>query len=726
MKGLPMQQIAPFRTGFSDAGDAAQIARSPSVINLAELPGILWRRRRMIVAAAALTLTMALLFSLLSSPSYIASVRLLIDPRGLQVIDRELTPRAPASEINLAVVESQMRVLSSDGVFRSVIENLKLRDDTEFTGKSGIRAQVRSLIPLLAKKEAADPSNEVLTELRKVIKAERLQNSFIVDVFVTTQDAEKSARIANEIAAVYTSSETSNRESLAMRTSDSLTGRLTELKNKVRAAEEAVERYKRQNNIVITGGTTGSSTGSSTINGTAGALFSDQELAQLNQQLSQVRTLAAQSAARADQIERVLRSGASPDSIAEAVQSPTIAQLRVRLSMAQQQFAALAVDLLPSHPSMVAARARVADAASQIRSELDRIARAARADLERARASERELSASLDRAKRERSITDQARVQLRELEREADASRTIYESFLVRAREIGEQKSVDPTNARVISPAIAPNDPKGLRTSLLLPLALFAGLALGTLLALAREHLDPIVRTGRQIENAVRLPVLAELPIVSSRTAHHGLEDLFTGGPNGPAARSMRQLRASLPSAGALGGPRRVLVTAVGDQTGKSTLALNLALAAAANGEHVLLVDGDLIDRQLTSSRMPHAKLSLADVLDDRAKLEDAVLLDPSGLVLMLASTSRGKEPSRVSEPAIHRLLREKCQNFDLVVIDGGRIGQDNLSNIYSSAVDDIVPVARCNSTRKEEITAAISRLGANAEKVRGIAMIAG
>ncbi len=719
-----MQQVAPSSAAFGDAAEAGRSGRSASMINLAEIPGVVWRRRRWILATALLTLLLAVLYAAVSSPTYVAGVRLLIDPRGLQVIDRDLTPRARDSEINLAVVESQMRVLSSDSVYKQVIANLKLTDDPEFTGKRGLKAHLRALLPRLSRKPEAEPAIEVLTELRKAIKADRLQNSFIVDVFVTTEDADKSARIANEIAAVYTSSETSNREGLAMRTSDSLTSRLAELRNKLRTTEDAVENYKRQNNIVITGGTTTSASGGTTISGVGGTLFSDQELTQLNQQLAQARTLSTQAAARVEQIERVLRSGASPDSIIEAVQSQTIAQLRVRLSMAQQQAAALGVDLLPSHPSMVAARARVSDAASQIRAELDRIARAARADLERARAGERELATSLDNAKRQRGVTDQARVQLRELEREADANRTIYESFLVRAREIGEQKSVDPTNARVISPAVAPVEPKGLRTTMLLPLALIAGLLLGSILALAREHLDPVVHTSRHVEQVSGMQVLAQLPITSTRKSHHVLEDLITGDPDGEAARAMRQLRASLPSAGPLGGPRRVLVTAVGDPTGKSTLALNLALAAARNGEQVLLIDGDLVSRQLTSICMPNAESSLGDVLEDRIPLDDAILSDKTGHIFTLAAAKADGEPSRMSEPAVHRLLRERCQNYDLVVIDGGRIGQDNLTNVFSSAVDDVLPVARYNSSEKNEIATAIARLGPNAGKVRGIAMI--
>lgn len=723
-----MLQIAQSSNGLGGLGDAQRPSPGPSVVNLAELVAILGRRRSLILRTMLAALIVVFAYWMLVKPTFVSSARLLIDPRGLQVVDRDLTPRGQGGEINLAVVESQMRVLTSDNVLMRVVQKLDLRNDPEFSANRGISGWIKSRMPEFLRRPMTEAEGLVLVlaEFRKSIKADRLQNSFIVDLSVTTEDRDKSARIANEIASVYTDTEITNREQLAMRTSDSLAGRLSELKTKVRAAEEAVERYKRQNNIVMTGGATGGLAGTATSPGvnTGGSLFSDQELAQLNQQLAQVRTQAAQAQARAEQIERVLRAGGSPDSIAEAVQSPTISQLRVRLSVAQQQVASLSADLMPGHPSMVAARARVADVNNEIRAELGRIARAARADLERARASERELSSSLDRSKLQRGQTDQARVQLRELEREADASRMIYEAFLVRARELGEQKSVDPTNARVISPAVAPTDPKGLRFALLLPLSLIFGLGLGSVLALARENLDPVIRTARHVEQATRLPVLTVVPSFKVTKGRNSLVAFVANEPTSTAAAAMRRLRAALGGSAVAGGPRTVLVTAIGEQDGKSTVALNMALAAAQGGESVLLIDADPVRHVVTSQRVGGEQTGFFEVVQDRARLDEAIVPDPSGLISLLPVGKGGAPRMRLSEPAVRRLLAEKCRNFDLVVVDGGIVGTDHLTSVIAAAVDDIVKVARADATRKEELAGAVAKLGVLQAKVRGIALM--
>jgi G-rich domain on putative tyrosine kinase len=78
-------------------------------------------------------------------------------------------------------------------------------------------------------------------------------------------------------------------------------------------------------------------------------------------------------------------------------------------------------------------------------------------------------------------------VQLRELERELEANRAVYQSYLQRARETAEQEGVDTTNARVITNAVPPIDRSGPPRRLIVTGAAAGGFALGLLLALLAE-----------------------------------------------------------------------------------------------------------------------------------------------------------------------------------------------------------------------------------------------
>src|SRR5262249_7147832 len=164
----------------------------------------------------------------------------------------------------------------------------------------------------------------------------------------------------------------------------------------------------------------------------------------------------AEAKARYEQILRLQRSGADPGSIAEAVQSTTIGRLREMYATVARQEANLVAELGPRHPWVIDARAQVRDAQRQIAQEIARIAEASRNDYERALANENSLTGSLDTLKRRSMDTSLAFVRLRELEREADATKAVYESFLTRAREMHEQQRLDTANVRILSDAQPP------------------------------------------------------------------------------------------------------------------------------------------------------------------------------------------------------------------------------------------------------------------------------
>src|SRR5262249_54042134 len=143
------------------------------------------------------------------------------------------------------------------------------------------------------------------------------------------------------------------------------------------------------------------------------------------------------------------------------------------------------------HPAVAEIDAQAQGLRRLINEEVNRIAQASRNEYESARSSEESLTTSLDALKRSAMTTNAALVALRELERDVQASRAVYESFLVRSRETGEQERLDTRNVRVISAADLPLRRSWPPGNLLLALcALVIGLAAGLGIALWREASD--------------------------------------------------------------------------------------------------------------------------------------------------------------------------------------------------------------------------------------------
>ena len=174
--------------------------------------------------------------------------------------------------------------------------------------------------------------------------------------------------------------------------------------------------------------------------------------------MARARTAAAK--ARLDQVEHVHVSQEDIGSFPEAVQSQTIAALRTQYAEIMRREAEQMTSLGPRHPAVIEIQAQAERLRHMIENEVHRIALSARSEYESARANEATLAGNLEKLKGNAVTTNEAMVTLRELERDVVASRAVYESFLVRARETGEQERLDTKNIRVISRAEPPAAPQ--------------------------------------------------------------------------------------------------------------------------------------------------------------------------------------------------------------------------------------------------------------------------
>src|SRR3977135_282880 len=120
-------------------------AKSFSVIDLI---GLLWRRKVAIAAAALICACTAVMIGKSLTPRYAATAQLYVDPRELQLVDRELTPRSQDISGLSMVVESQARLITSNNVLLRVIENTRLDKDPEFGGEAN--SLMGSLLGLLS------------------------------------------------------------------------------------------------------------------------------------------------------------------------------------------------------------------------------------------------------------------------------------------------------------------------------------------------------------------------------------------------------------------------------------------------------------------------------------------------------------------------------------------------------------------------------------------------
>jgi uncharacterized protein involved in exopolysaccharide biosynthesis len=683
------QPIGQAKTG------AAQAAQSnPAGFSLFELSRVLWRRRVAIAVAALICACAAVAVGKSLSPKYSATAELYVDPRELQLVDRELTPRAQDVSGLAMVVESQARLITSNTVLLQVIQSTGIDKDPEFGGAS--KGTGSSLLGLIGIHPAAPDQSKLdqmtaLDALNRHVTVKKTERSFIVDVDVWSRDPAKAAMLANALAHAYLTESRNSQATAARRATRDLSGRLMELKQRLRNAENEVAIYKAQNNFV----------------GTQDTLISDQQLSTSNQRLAAARAATLDAQAKYDQIEASRRAANDNGAIPEALQSPTIANLRAQYAEARKRYAELGAELGPLHPALRQMEKQVEDLRHTINEEVDRFAISAKNDLTRARDYEASLNKALEAQKRQSNDMTQAAVRLRELERDVEASRDVYQAFLKRSRETEEQESLNTSAARIIGEATVPQR----RTfPPAMSVVAFVGFMLGALGAAAwaviadrlppdntmpqrkGSEVRPAAPTPKQPANptpqgAVAMtekPTIARLQesdvmrtlggILTSSTildvTRIGWPTLRMGFPLTTFLNAMRDMRAPLEKHAPNGIAPVIAVIGAGPAQGRSIAALNVALAAARDGVKVLMMDADHSSHALSTkvSRPAKTEASRLGWLSIGSKASRALETANGISILPVIAGSADK-----SSEAIRKAIAQarSAGGYGLIVLDG-------------------------------------------------------
>ncbi|WP_394690745.1 GNVR domain-containing protein [Hoeflea sp.] len=440
-----------------------------------------WRWRNLIAIATLLGALVGVMIALSTPHRYYAESRLFVDPREVRVTEDDVRNQQLSTEAILAIIDSQLQILSSTTVLEQVIAELGLAQDAEFNGSlstGGLSGGIAILKEIITGKDPASDAEQIALEhLRDAVSVSRDTQTFVIIVGVDTRDPEKSALIANKIVDTYLDSEGAAQSGLLERTSEAIDTRINALRSDLDEAEREVERFKAENGIVGVGG---------------GQSIDDKEILAISDQLANARAVKvgvrvkAQNLAKADP-EEVL-SGSFP----EEFLSSNLIDLRKQYTQTKSTADSLATQLGPRHPQYVSAQQSLETIRAEITRELRRIVASSQSELQRAVETEQELASQMAVAKSRAMDQSVEFVTLRELERKATATREIYEAFLRRSRETSERSNLSTRNVRVISPAEAPLNPMGPSRKFIAAGGMVGGFFLGLGLALLAGALESI------------------------------------------------------------------------------------------------------------------------------------------------------------------------------------------------------------------------------------------
>lgn len=710
---------------------------------------VLWRGKLTILTVMAAFVIPAVLYLQQATPRYAATAQVLVvsdEPDTL--LDNNNAARWRQTD---TLVQTEASILTSRPLIRRLTDKLGLDRDPEFNLRlrppdplAQFIANLNPLnwIPDSWRGEQADQAG-LSADARAAIDEARIANRALSRLDVNTQrrsqvialrfeseNREKAARIVNTLAELYVLERLEARFDETRRVTGWLTERLEALRRDVAAADQAVELHRAEHGLIRR------SERQQTV--------LEQQVTELNSRLVIARADLAQKRARLNQVRALSGGVGGVASAMDVMQAPLIQRLREQEATLQRELSEAAKTYGDRHPRLIGLRADMGELRAKIAVEIDRIAASVENEMRVAEVGVAAVETQLNELRRGQERAGAASIRMRELEREADASRELYEAFLARFKRSAEQEQIQRANARILSPADIPLRPSYPRKQSIILLAAFIGLAAGVVLLLALDQLDGLIRTAADAEIVSGLPVLAVAPLLRQSPGDGRPEEAVIRKPRSALADGLRSLRTAIELAvgdtAPVGGPgaegkadgetegkaegRIVMITSSTPQEGKTFISVSLARLYARLDKRVLLVDCDVHRARAHAALDLPNQIGLMEVAAGTATLEEAVQRDAlTPLDVLTAGVGPEGSAEVLTSQAVRDLFDRLAERYDRIILDSPPVLAVSDVRALAPLAHRVVYLIRWNATPRDAVRNGLRVLRDSGARLAGVAL---
>ncbi len=695
-----------------DSGDDA--------IDFRVILAVLRRRKHVILGCIVLVTLLAAVIVFQLTPRYTAEASIMLDTRKNPMVD--LQSVLSGQQVDSAAIRSELEVLKSRTLAQKVADKLDLYFRPEFNPSvrpprlaESLLHPLQSVTALFGRStmlpgEPADATPEETEEDRRIAVARALMahvdatndgRSYLIRIRAESRDREFAAKIANAYVDVYLLDQLEAKFDAVRRASSWLNEHLTELRDKVRDSDHAVEMFKEQHNLTEVKG---------------GGTLTAQQLSDLNSQLMIATADRTQKESTLRQLQDQLRGG-NVDA-ASVLASPLIQRLREQEAELLRRQAELATRYKPAHPTMINLRAEIQDTKRKLDEEIGKTIRGMEGDLAVARAREVSLRDTIRGLQKNTSEQDKAMVQLHEIEREAEANRALYENFLSKFKQTSAQEDIQQADARVVATATPPTAPTYPNKTMLTGFAFIVSIFLGIAAAFAIERMDNGLRTSDQVEKVMGVGTLGLVPTVGRKDPP---QDVVLTQPTSQYSEAIRTIRTALRYSHVDRPPKIVLVTSSLPNEGKTVFAASLARSIARSGGRALLIDCDLRRPGVAGLLGCDGEPGLLALFDDGVDQDSVIRVDPGSGMHYIASKGGAPNPQDLlGSQQMQAFLERMRARYDLIVVDAPPVLAVSDPIILSHMVDTTIYLVRWEKTPRPIVTGALKLLRASGGPIAG------
>lgn len=656
---------------------------STNEVSIRDILALFRRRKGIILQTFAVILAVGIAITVLTKPVYRTSTEILVD--GKQMALSQVNASDPMSSLFMPNtgydVSTQIEVLQSDEVLE--------------------RAHKAAGIPFdkFGKKE-----NRLVD-----VKVKQVQDTNVIEITCDSRKPLYAEHIAQKLPEVYKSYITGNGSDEVNNALKFTMAHMDDEQKQLDKAQAALENYKKNANVtdfttqrqdLINRSSQADSEERQAISAAAGAkahldavVAARAAIPAFIEQPSVVSNTQRLDALRDDVAK--LEADKARAGILFKPNSPQVEQIQAQLDAARAR--------LTKTPEKITNYSKVINPAVQT---YDDKVTEARATYNAAQAALVEVHAKAVAAREDVKGFNNNERKIDNLQQEIDRRKGIIDSLSknLEALQLKQYATHDPVS--VISPTqaavqIAP------RYFVNLVLSVLLGLVLGIAFAMLQEYLDDRVNAPDEARSIMGVPALGYVPLISGEGSR-----LIADLRGGSTLESYRVLRSNVQFATVDESVCSVMVTSTNPGEGKSTTAVNLAIAMALDGKRVILVDADL--------RLPtvHEKLGLSQqpgmttVLLGRRSLEEALQSTSVEGLRVLTAGSLPPNPAEILNSLSMRQLHEELKEMaDIVIFDAPPCLATADAQVISSFADGVLYVMQLGSTKKSPVRHATEML---------------
>ena len=447
-------------------------------IDVAGIGRAISRRIWLIVVFTLLCAAAMTVFVNIIKPRYTAEARLLVENQESYFTRPEKSTANDFTNIDPEGVSTQVQIVTSRDVGRKVVRDLNLQGNPEFdplAEPSGPISRVAILLGLKRDPTRQSPEDRILEAYLDKLTAFSPPKTRVISIEFQSKDPDLAAMAANKIAEAYISMQRDTKRASAKSAAGALQTLISDLRVKVAHAEAEAEAFRAKHGLLPV---------SSNVNMTT------QQLADTTTQLSSARNAQADAQAKAKLIRDMIRQGRVSE-VPDVAANDLVRRLSEQRATLRAQIASESRTLLEGHPRMQELIAQLRRVDLELTSAADKAARTLENDARLAGARVQNLQASLEKQKQVSGVAGADEVQLREFERTARLLKDQLESATARYQEAVARDAANttPADARIISYAVAPQNPTFPKKMPLIAFALLGGLVASMAYVVAAELL---------------------------------------------------------------------------------------------------------------------------------------------------------------------------------------------------------------------------------------------